>query len=48
MLTDKEIETLSQKFAAMLSGYVQRAHQKRVQQKVELVDEFVSRESFYQ
>lgn len=47
MLTDKEIETLSEKFAEMLSGYVARAHDNKVQAEVQFVDEFVSRALFY-
>ncbi len=47
MLTDKEIETLSEKFAEMLSGYVARAHDNKVQAEVQFVDEFVSCALFY-
>ncbi|KAI0808321.1 hypothetical protein C8Q74DRAFT_1213976 [Fomes fomentarius] len=40
MLTDEEVETLSEKFAAMLSGYAERAHNKKAQPEVQFVDEF--------
>ncbi len=47
MLSDEEVATLSEKFAAMLSGYAQRAHNKKVQPEVQFVDEFVSRALLY-
>ncbi|KAI0808328.1 hypothetical protein C8Q74DRAFT_1232831 [Fomes fomentarius] len=40
MLTDDEIKTLSQEFATMLGGYVQRASEKDAKQEFQLVTEF--------
>ncbi len=47
MLADEEVETLSEKFAAMLSGYAERAHNTKAQPEVQFVDEFVSRALLY-
>ncbi|KAI0808324.1 hypothetical protein C8Q74DRAFT_1232805 [Fomes fomentarius] len=40
MLTDEQIKTLSQEFATMLGGYVQRASEKNAKQEIQLVTEF--------